>query len=337
MSDRSDTRTEREYRMAQAEIMDDEQRREWEATRTIMRPPDPPELGIFDALAAFQSEVSLISKDGYNDFHRYHYASLEQWVDAIRPVLARHGLAIVTSCTRVEDLQPAETRKGDKLRMVRVTARATLYHRSGTSIAVDAYGEGSDSGDKAVYKAMTGARKYLLAALSGSATSDDPEHENEREASKLATPAKSKNEHAERGVSPRPQGVAKAASSGVTGSAPRSASPAPMGRGDDDGIPLSDAMLTLPYLDEPLGFGKHKEVAWRSFCAGGLSSGRISYLAWYLKQEHKTPQQEATAERAREVCRLVEEREMDAARAAQDAPPDSAWDDEPRLPEETRR
>ena len=36
MSDQPDTRTEREYRMAQDEIMGDEQRREWEATRDLI-------------------------------------------------------------------------------------------------------------------------------------------------------------------------------------------------------------------------------------------------------------------------------------------------------------
>ena len=124
-------------------------------------------------------------------------------------------------------------------------------------------------------------------------------------------------------------------SQGVEGATPRPVN-SPQPNATEHGLPLTDTMLALPYLDETLGFGKHKDVTWRQMCGGGLASGRISYLEWLLKQEIKGERQQATHDKAREVCRLVEEREMSQARAAQDAGDDPAWDAEPRLPGETR-
>ena len=49
------------------------------------------------------------------------------------------------------------------------------HAESGEWIEIDIIGEGYDRGDKAVYKAITGARKYGLACLFDLVTTDDPE------------------------------------------------------------------------------------------------------------------------------------------------------------------
>jgi hypothetical protein len=49
--------------------------------------------------------------------------------------------------------------------------------RSGEELTVRVPGEGADSGDKAPYKAMTGALKYALLQSFLLATGDDPEDE----------------------------------------------------------------------------------------------------------------------------------------------------------------
>lgn len=46
------------------------------------------------ALHAFQSEVEAVKRDGMNPFFKSKYATLENVVDATRPLLAKHGLAV---------------------------------------------------------------------------------------------------------------------------------------------------------------------------------------------------------------------------------------------------
>ena len=203
--------------------MREEQEAEWSATRQLIVAPAEQQKSIYAALSAFQGDVVMIHKDGRNEFHKYNYASLEQWVEVLRPLLRGHGLAVTMTCLGVEDLPPLETSRGGTLRLVRVKARAVVMHTSGETITLDAYGEGSDQGDKAVYKAMTGARKYLLAALSGSATSDDPEDEN---------PQRKQSDDTGRGAAPKKQVASEGISSlgaGIPASRPVTPRPLPSG------------------------------------------------------------------------------------------------------------
>lgn len=54
-----------------------------------------------------------------------------------------------------------------------------LIHSSGEWLEIPAYGEGEDAGDKALYKAITGGRKYGMSGLfcTDSDDSDEPEHD----------------------------------------------------------------------------------------------------------------------------------------------------------------
>jgi len=52
---------------------------------------------------------------------------------------------------------------------------------SGESFSCIFYGDGSDSNDKAIYKAITGAQKYALMKTFLVATGDDPEQDRQAE------------------------------------------------------------------------------------------------------------------------------------------------------------
>jgi hypothetical protein len=127
------------------------------------------------ALIAAQSEMGGVGKSGTNTFDRYSYATLEDYVKAIRKPLAKHGLSIVTSVMFPERLEPRKTAKGNLEHAVNVGITIRLVHESGQWIETQSMGEGQDRADKALYKAITGARKYGLASLFNLATTDDPE------------------------------------------------------------------------------------------------------------------------------------------------------------------
>lgn len=126
------------------------------------------------ALVAAQSEMRAIGKGGYNKYDGYAYATLEDYVRAVSPVLAKHGLSVITS---VDDLHFVErtTSKGNKENGAAVKMSVILLHTSGQYMTAACVGEGQDRADKATYKAITGARKYALASIFGLATTDDPE------------------------------------------------------------------------------------------------------------------------------------------------------------------
>ena len=127
------------------------------------------------ALVKAQADVRAAGKTGDNKFDRYNYAKLEDFYDAAKPVLAKHGLAVLFQTDSCESLPDRVTKNGGAEHTVRVRVSATLVHESGESVTVTGYGEGQDRADKATYKAITGAKKYVLAGLLAIPTSDDPE------------------------------------------------------------------------------------------------------------------------------------------------------------------
>jgi len=131
------------------------------------------------ALAAAQAELKVVAKSGENKFDRYSYAKLEDYLEVARPVLARHELALVVSVEGILALDDRSTAKGGVEHAVRATVVGRIYHSSGEFIEARCFGEGQDRADKAVYKAITGAKKYLISNLLAMSTSDDPEADEE--------------------------------------------------------------------------------------------------------------------------------------------------------------
>jgi hypothetical protein len=122
------------------------------------------------AIAKATGEIGYIQKTGKNQHHRYTYASDEDLTRAIAPVLAANGLALVPV---VESI----ARDMDGTR-VTVTVRWIVAHESGQRLECVTASEGTDRQDKAVAKALTGARKYLLRLLFSVATGDDAERDD---------------------------------------------------------------------------------------------------------------------------------------------------------------
>lgn len=132
---------------------------------------------IAPALVAAQAKFKAVGKSGRNTQQKYSYADLDDYLSTVRPILAEHGLALTGGVDGVEALPPRETRNGAQMIQVRAHVTLRLVHESGQWIECDAWGDGEDSNDKAIYKATTGGRKYAVASLLGLATTDDPEQD----------------------------------------------------------------------------------------------------------------------------------------------------------------
>lgn len=117
---------------------------------------------LFSALAKAQAEMRPARKNATNPHLRNTYADLQDVVDACRPALTKHGLAIFQTTD--------ETESGAVL----VT---TLTHASGQWVRgrlrinpTDAKGLNSN---QAFGSALSYARRYAISSIAGVVTSDD--------------------------------------------------------------------------------------------------------------------------------------------------------------------
>ena len=135
-----------------------------------------------DALAKARAEVAVVAKLGENSAQRYRYARAEDIVREARKALAGAGLTLTDEVSGLST-ERIESRNGAVGRLTDVKMRYYLtYAESGESIEREWAGSGSDyPGDKATYKAITGAHKYFLMHLLEIPLGDDPEDERAAE------------------------------------------------------------------------------------------------------------------------------------------------------------
>jgi hypothetical protein len=127
------------------------------------------------------AEVGCVPKRGFNDFHKYAYATEADIVEAVRGAMSSRGVVLVPSVRSV-------VREGT-LTTVLMAFQFTDGETGETSTH-DWAGTGDDKGDKGLYKAMTGALKYFLLKTFLLPTGDDPEAdaETDKRAAVQATP-----------------------------------------------------------------------------------------------------------------------------------------------------
>jgi len=115
----------------------------------------PPE--IVGAVVGVMGEIGVIEKAGWNDFHKYSYARIEDILQALTPLMAKHGIAVF------QNEMHREMFDGDKV--IAVTYRFVVAYRSGVTTPPQeqsgmARCRDSKGGfdDKALAKAHTQAR-----------------------------------------------------------------------------------------------------------------------------------------------------------------------------------
>lgn len=155
-------------------------------------------------LAQIMADTPWVEKKGRNSFFNYDYAKESDILDAIREKLAAHGIFVFTSIESMEFRETAKrTRDGSPVNLVFVGTKHTFSDgESGETVEVHGYGSGEDSGDKAIYKAITGAMKYFVSKNFLISTGDDPERDEEKEAKSLSPTSAAREEVP--GFSPAP-------------------------------------------------------------------------------------------------------------------------------------
>lgn len=121
--------------------------------------------------------VERVAKNGLNTNQNYKYATEADILAEVRAALAQRSVLVVPDVETVT-WRELDSRSGGKLQLCTARVRFDLMDaESGEVLSVPMVGQGSDSGDKAFYKAMSGATKYLFMKLFLIPTGDDPENE----------------------------------------------------------------------------------------------------------------------------------------------------------------
>lgn len=130
---------------------------------------------IFKKLHLVMSEVERMSKDGQNSAQGYKYLSETQITERFHDLFVKHGIVFIYESS-ITQTQPTPSGK-QTLTNVLVTYSFNDVE-SGEYISGEAAGQGTDSGDKGVYKAVTGAIKYIYMKTFLIPTGDDPEDDS---------------------------------------------------------------------------------------------------------------------------------------------------------------
>jgi hypothetical protein len=119
---------------------------------------------VYGAINAITSELadSGIPKAHTNSLEQYQYRSIDDVLNRLAPLLAKHRLCVLP---RTLERNVTERTGADQELLIAVAVRAEFTLVSvddGSSHAVETYGEALDGGDKATAKAMSAAYKAAM-------------------------------------------------------------------------------------------------------------------------------------------------------------------------------
>ena len=136
--------------------------------------PNRQELNLREKFAEVRRRLGYVQKRGHNERHNYSYVTAADLAGSVGDILAELGVVVIPQLQSIS----TETPRSSSDRIARMVMNYRFVDaRSGEELTVRVAGEGADPGDKAPYKAMTGALKYALLQSFLLSTGDDPEDE----------------------------------------------------------------------------------------------------------------------------------------------------------------
>lgn len=142
-------------------------------------------------IAHVRANLAFIEKRGKNKHHDYEYATAADVQGLVGKALAEAGV-IIGMRDLVIEYETAKTRANNDENVAKISCiYSFLDTDSDEKLDYPAQGEGRDPGDKAVYKARTGAMKYFLSQALCLGLGDDPEETGDEEHERGSTREKS--------------------------------------------------------------------------------------------------------------------------------------------------
>lgn len=145
-----------------------------DATEAVQETAAP---NIHQRFIAAMADCGYVQKDGYNSFSKYKYVTHDAVVEHVRPALVKNGIVPITRMLECEWPEGATTHGGKANNICRVKMEVSFVNADAPAdqIVVAYWGEAADTGDKAIFKAISGAKKYIFTNTFMLASGDDPE------------------------------------------------------------------------------------------------------------------------------------------------------------------
>lgn len=138
-------------------------------------------------LTKIMQACAYVQKTGYNDFHKYKYATAADVLEKANEAMVENKVACHVVPKLIE-FRDVTTKKGDIEHLATIEATVNLIDsESGETLQLVGMGSGQDAGDKAIMKAQTAAVKYAWMMSLNISTGDDPEADENTD--KAAAPA----------------------------------------------------------------------------------------------------------------------------------------------------
>lgn len=151
-------------------------------------------LNIYQKMLAITSELSRVAKNLEVGFgaNKYKATGEADVLAAIKPLEAQYGVYSYPARREIVEIAELETKAGGKNLFLRIatTYRFVNVEKPDEWIEITSYGDGVDSQDKSVGKAMTYSDKYALMKAYKIITGDDPDQNMSEE---LKTKNKAQN------------------------------------------------------------------------------------------------------------------------------------------------
>lgn len=151
---------------------------------------------LFAKMAKVLGAMKRLEKSGWNDFHKYKFASEADVADAVRAAMAENNLALFVNIVKVIRKDTGRTTRGG-FPILNTFVKVEFTFADGDTGATRSClfdGEALDSDDKGINKAVTAAEKYFLLKtfmISSGDKEADPDHattEGDEPPMKKATP-----------------------------------------------------------------------------------------------------------------------------------------------------
>lgn len=139
-------------------------------------------------IAKVMDAVGYVQKGGTNAAQGYKFVQASAVADKVRAELSRLNVAMTP--TNIDVISEGLTPSGKQALLTLRFTWTLTDGETGETISFQSIGTGADSGDKAAYKAATGALKYALLTGFLIPTGDDPEADSKTDDEVIAAKAK---------------------------------------------------------------------------------------------------------------------------------------------------
>ena len=118
---------------------------------------------IYTKMLAVKKDIGSVGKDQKNAGQGWKFRGIDQFVNALHPILNKHGVGILPAVVQNSEAKFITNEKtGKTSKNTSIIIKYTFFASDGSTVDVVMPAEGVDPGDKGTNKALSAAFKYAL-------------------------------------------------------------------------------------------------------------------------------------------------------------------------------